>query len=79
MQAEYVDRVITFEELVKLLSDSETPINILALKQGLIKLDNLFKTAGKPTPYQKIHGQGVLFHSSSPSGGQPAALAAPEE
>lgn len=77
-EAQYVDRIITFEELAKLLSDSETPIKIWALKQGLIKLDNLFKTAGKPTPYEKKHRQGILFHSSSLSQ-QSVVPAAPEE
>lgn len=58
----YTNRLISFEELTKVLSDDpNTPINLLALKQGLIKIDNLFKEARKPTPYKKIHGQGIRF------------------
>jgi hypothetical protein len=72
MDPQYLDRLITFEELTKVLSDDPaTPINLGALKQGIIKIDNLFKEAWRPLPYQKIHGQWIRFGEVSDVSAQP--------
>lgn len=65
MEPQYQNRLITFEELARLLSDDSIPLNMGALKQGIIKVDNLFKHADRSTPYEKRHGQGIYFNSSA--------------
>ena len=58
LDSQYQGRVITFTELCTLVSDDiQNPVTEGALKQGLYKIDNLFKAAEKPLPYEKVHGQ----------------------
>lgn len=58
LDSQHQGRVITFAELCTLVSDDpQVPVTEGALKQGLNKIDHLFKGAGKSLPYEKVHGQ----------------------
>lgn len=58
LDLQHQGRVISFAELCTLVSDDpQTPVTEGALKQGLNKIDHLFKDTEKSLPYEKVHGQ----------------------